>query len=730
MSYSIRSNPEISHSYEIGWKTFTIKAGLLAPLCDGAVRVKLGNTEVLVTAVMNKKPNPNKDFLPLSIDFRDFNAAVGKIGGGAYRKREGRPTEMMTLYSRIVDRTLRPMFPKGMINDTVISITPMSFDREDDLAILGIIWGSLATMMAWIPFDGPVSGVRIWAKTLKSEDAKMELIINPTIEQFDNNGLNLLVSGKTGSINMIEMDGNEVSEATMEAAFNLGQKVIDETCAMQKDFLEKAKALKGKEAKIEIPAMETFVKFNYPSDEIKKLLADQIITHSELEKLNGGSKGEREVIFAGRHDQMRALLDEKLKDESIEDKSIFTREKFYMASEILIREYFRELIIDNKVRIDGRKVDQIRPLYCEIGTAGLVHGSGLFRRGDTQILSTVTLWAPGDVQLIDDMISDGIEQRFMHHYNFPPFSVNEAMKIRGTGNREIGHGKLAEKALEFVIPSKLEFPYTIRLVSDCLSSGGSTSMGSVCASTLSLMDAGVPIRKPVSGIAMGMCSRTNEFGLPAQYEILNDIQWAEDHHCDMDFKVAGTPDGITAIQLDMKIKGITVDHAMEVVKRANIGRMEIMEYMLTIINKPNADLKPTAPRITVLQIPAEKVKIVIGKWGETIDKIIAETGVKIDFEDDGTCMITSKDAAMVARTIQIIKSLTDEPKVWEVYEWEISRLESYGFFAKFMSGKQGLVGSRSLPQGTDMGTFRIGQAVKVRLNKIDDQGRFELVLVG
>lgn len=477
------------------------------------------------------------------------------------------------------------------------------------------------------------------------------------------------------------------------------------------------------------PKLARFAKYNYPSDALKSQI-HQIITHERLQTLYGKSKAEREEIFAGWRDELRAFLDAKLADDTLENKEEYTWERCWMSMEMLVREYFRELIIDQKVRIDGRKLDEIRALYAEIGMLDQVHGVWLFRRWDTQILNTVTLWAPGDTQLVDDMINDDLEKRYMHHYNFPPFSVNEAMRIRGTGNREIGHGRLAEKAVEYVIPTKINFPYTIRLVSDCLSSWGSTSMGSVCASTLALMDAWVPITKPVSGIAMWCCSRTDENWFPREYEILTDIQWAEDHHCDMDFKVAGTPDGITAIQLDMKVKGITVDIAMEVVRRANKGRLEIMHYMLTVIDKPRSDLKPTAPRITVIQIPSEKVKVVIGKWWEMIDKIIAETGVKIDFEDDGTCMITSKDSAMVARTIEIIRSLTDEPKVGMTYDGEISRVESYGFFVKFMNGKQGLVWGRSLPQGTDPSKFRIGQPVKIKLNKIDDQGRFDLQLVG
>lgn len=713
MSFTIRKPQEITASYEIAGKQLTFKTGILAPSCDGAVRVKLGQTEVLVTTVMKKEPNPDKDFLPLTIDFRDSNHAVGKIGGGPYRRREGRPTEMMTLYSRIVDRTLRPMFPKGMVNDIVISITPLSFDREDDLAILGIIWGSLATIIAWIPFDGPVSGVRVGYSADKST-----LLVNPTISEFEDNGLNLLVSGKAGSINMIEMDGTEISEDSIEKAFVLGQEMIDKLCQVQQDFLSKC----------EKKDLTSFATYNYPPEELKAQVA-QIITHQELEKLYESSKTEWEAAFSGWRNQLRDFLKTKLADESITDKGIYTREKAYMSMELLVREYFKELILDKNVRVDGRKLDEIRQLYAETGLLEQVHGSALFWRGDTQILNICTLGAPGDVQLVDDMVNDATEKRYMHHYNFPPFSVNEAMKIRGTGNREIGHGKLAEKAVEFVIPPKAEFPYTIRLVSDCLSSGGSTSMGSVCASTLALMDAWVPIRKPVSGIAMGLASRVDDNGLPKQYQVLTDIQGAEDHHCDMDFKVAGTPDGITAIQLDMKVRGISVAIAMEVVKRANVGRLEIMQYMLTILDKPRAQLAATAPKITVIHVDPDKIKVVIGKGWEQIDKIIAETGVKIDFDDDGTCCITSKDAAAIARTIEIIEGLVYAPKIGDTFDGVITRIENYGIFVNFHGKMVGLAGTRNL--GLKFGenpaaTYKLDQRLKVKIVNITAEGKVDL----
>ncbi len=724
MSYTLKTPTIITTEHDFYGQKLTISSGLMAPNADAAVRVKLGETEVLVTTVMNRNPNPNKDFLPLSIDFRDYYAAVGKIGGGAYRKREWRPTEMMTLYGRIVDRTLRPMFPKGMINDVVVTITPLSCDRETDLAILGILGWSLTTLMAGIPFDGPVSGVRVgFAHAIQDNQTSLTLDllkINPTNPEFDTNGFNLLVSGKFGSLNMIEMDGMEISEDMMQSAFNLAQKAMDELCVIQQEFLAKAKEI-TKGWNMHGLDLTQFVMYNYPSDEVKAAVKE-LISDADMDCFYQGTSDQWSALFHEYKERLRTSLADKMQSDPA-----YRWENIDGALSLQVKDYYRRLILDNGIRIDGRKVDEIRSLYCETGLVSQVHGTGLFWRGDTQILSTVTLGAPGDVQMIDDMLNDGTEQRFMHHYNFAPFSVNEAQKIRGTGNREIWHGKLAEKALEAVLPHKSEFPYTIRLVSECLSSGGSTSMGSVCASTMSLMDAWVPIRKPVSGIAMGLCSRVNEAWLPVQHEVLIDIQWAEDHNCDMDFKVAGTPDGITAIQLDMKIHGITVDIAMEVVRKANIARLEIMWVMLQTIATHRPQLAASVPKIEVITIDSDKVKLVIGKGGETIDKIIAETGVKIDFEDDGTCYITSRDADAIARTIEIIMGIVYVPKVGDVFDWVVTRIESYGVFVNYAPGKTGLMGSRGFPEGTNLATmFKIWDKLKIQIRNITPDGKIDL----
>lgn len=723
MPYSVRQAKEIVLEKDIFWKKLILKTGVLAPNSDWAVRVKLGNTEVLVTAVMKRNPDPDKDFLPLTIDFRDSNHSVGKIWWWPYRKREWRPTEMMVLYGRIVDRTLRPMFPKGMINDTVISVTPLSFDREEDLAILGILWWSLATLIAGIPFDGPVSGVRVGIGGESDHlNISNNLILGPTIQEFENNGLNLLVSGKQGSINMIEMDWSELSEEDMKKAFELGQEGIDLLCEVQKDFL----------SMVDIKNLSKYAKYNYPSDELKEEVK-AIVTDADMERFFKWSKDERDELFQEYRNRLRDHFWPMLENrDEVELAAKYTWEKVNMALELQVKDYYRHIILDKNIRIDGRAMDEIRSLYCEVWLLDQVHGTGLFWRWDTQILNTTTLWAPWDVQLIDDMLHDDLEKRYLHHYNFPPFSVNEAARIRGTWNREIWHGRLAEKAVEYMIPSKQDFPYTIRLVSECLGSGGSTSMWSVCASTLSLMDAGVPIKKPVSGIAMWLCSRVDDRWLPTKYQVLTDIQWAEDHNCDMDFKVAGTPDGITAIQLDMKIRGITVDIAMEVVKQANIARLEIMEFMLKTIDKPRDSLSPYAPKITVIMVDPNKIKLVIWKWGETIDKIIAETGVKIDFDDDGTCMITSKDDQAIKRTVEIIQEITYDPKVWDEFEGVITRIENYGIFVKYHKDKIWLAWARNLwlKFGENPSNFyKLEQKVRVKITWINPEGKVELGLI-
>ncbi len=507
----------IQHSTDRSGHALSLETGKLAGQADGAVVIRYDDNMFLVTAVMNKNPDPNKDFLPLTVDFRESYSAAGKIGGGSYRKREGRPSDQAILNSRLTDRCLRPMFPKGMINDTVVTITPLALDHQQDLGVLSIIGASVAIMLGGIPFDGPISAVRVGYMN-------GEFIVNPTIEQIEKGELNLLVAGKDGFINMIECDAAEVDVELLDKAFDLAQLEINKLCKIQTEFLGK----NGIHPKT--------IAYNKPSDALMAYVQG-IITPEKFAAMTGNTKVSFNELFYQYEKEVLEVAKEKIADDTAED---FSTSKIKIAVFNVIKHYIRDRVLHEGKRIDDRDTLTIRPLYCEAGLLPRVHGSGLFRRGDTQVLSTVTLGSPGDVEMLDTMEEDDFEKRYMHHYNMHPYSTGEANSSRGTNRREVGHGRLAEKALERMIPDKVTFPYTVRVVSECTSSGGSTSMGSVCGSTLALMDAGVPLIRPVSGIAMGLMSETDDAGKINSYKILTDIMGTEDFTGDMDFKVAGT----------------------------------------------------------------------------------------------------------------------------------------------------------------------------------------------
>ena len=591
------------------------------------------------------------------------------------------------------------MFPKGMINDIVVSITPLALDHQMSLGVMHIIGSSLSILAAGIPFDGPVGAAQIGY-------LDGQFIVNPSLEQLEKSDLNLLVAGKKGSINMIECEGKEFPDNLMKEAFTLGQKVIDESCDWQADFIKT----------LEIKPQE--ITFNKPTEKTMELI-NSYLTSDKLEAMAGNTKTPFNELYNLYEKDILALAKEQTTEENEAD---FTDSKLKMGVFNAIKAFIRSRTIETGKRIDDRGILDIRPLYCETDNLPRVHGSGLFWRGDTQVLSTVTLGGPMDYLVLDDMEHNDVQQRYFHHYNFPPFSTGEAKAMRGTGRREIGHGRLAEKALEFMIPSKETFPYSIRVVSECLGSGGSTSMGSVCGSTLALMDAGVPIKKPVAGIAMGLMTEHLEDGTITKYQILNDLMGTEDFTGDMDFKVAGTKEGINAIQLDTKLKGLPLNIVHETIDRASAGYKEIMDFMLQTIAEPRAQVKEYAPKIHVFSIKPEKIKEVIGKGGEVIDKIIEQCdNIKIDFEDDGTCFLTHSNQAIIEKAKNLILEIATDLEVGQSFEAKVVRIADFGLFVQLPKGKQGLCHVSNLgqkyPDGLDK-HFKIGDNINVTISNI------------
>jgi polyribonucleotide nucleotidyltransferase len=678
---------------ELAGRTLSVEMGRIAQLADGAVLMQYGETSVLVTACASTKPKEGIDFFPLSCDYEERLYAVGKIPGG-FIKREGRPTEKAILSSRLIDRPIRPLFPKGYRNDVQIVATVMSVDKDNSPEIVAMIGSSVALSISSIPFMGPTGSVLVGL-------IDGEYILNPTMEQRERSEMHLVVSGTKDAVMMVEAGAQEVPETVMLEAIMFAHDNIKKIVA----FIEEIAAKVGK-----------------PKKEVKLFKVDQeldaAIREYSTEKLLTAI---RTVEKLERQTNIDAV-----KEEAMNHFAEIYPDNMKEVGEVLyniIKEQVRQLITVEGIRPDDRKTDEIRPLSCEVSVLPRVHGSALFTRGQTQAMTIATLGPMGDVQILDGLSEEEVQKRYMHHYNFPPYSVGETRFMRGPGRREIGHGALAERALEPMIPSEEEFPYAIRVVSEIVASNGSSSMASVCGSTLALLDAGVPIKAPVAGVAMGLMKEKENVA------ILTDIQGMEDFLGDMDFKVAGTKHGITAIQMDIKIAGIDRPILERALEQARLGRLFILDKMNAVISTHRPDLSEYAPKIISMKIDPDKIRDVIGPGGKMINKIIAETGVKIDIEDDGRVFIAAVDRAAGEKALKIIEGLTKEVHEGEIYLGKVMRIMNFGAFVEILPGKEGLVHISKLDvkrveKVEDV--VNIGDEILVKVTEIDKQGRINL----
>ena len=686
---------------QLAGRNLSIETGKIAELTNGSVVVRYGETVVMVNVTAAKEPKEGVDFFPLSVDYEEKLYAVGKIPGG-FTKREGKPTDKAILTSRAIDRPLRPLFPKDFRNDTCVVATVLSVDPDNSPEVCAMIGASAALSISDIPFGGPTAAVAVGY-------VDNQIVINPTLEQREKSRLTLTVAGTLEKITMIEAGADEIPNDTMLEAIKTAHEEIKKIC----NFISDIKAEIGKP------------KFEYKSFATDPEVYNEIVANFKdrmYQDVQATDKTVRDANIEKITEDITAYFVEKYGEESAEEKKTDIADSVHDLEKACVR----EMILEEHKRPDGRKIDEIRPLSCEVGVLPRVHGSAIFTRGQTQVMSIVTLGMKSEEQLLDGLDEEE-SKRYMHQYNFPSYSVGEARPSRGPGRREIGHGALAEKALVPVIPSEDEFPYAIRVVSEVLSSNGSTSQASICGSTLALMDAGVPIKKPVAGISTGLVTDKND---PSRYIMLTDIQGIEDFFGDMDFKVGGTKDGITAIQVDIKIDGLTYDIIKEAFERTKVARDYILDnIMLPVINEPRKEVSKYAPKIMMANISVDKIKDVIGPGGKMINKIIDETGVKIDINDDGKVCVYANDSESGKKAMDMILDIAKIIEVGGIYDGKVTKIMPFGAFINIGGGNEGLlhiskISSKRVEKVEDV--LSVGDEVTVKVSEIDNQGRINL----
>lgn len=710
-------------SMDLAGREFSLKVSPLHTLATGYVIASLGDTVLIANALVAPEGKEGTDFFPMTVDFEENMYAAGKIKGSRFIKRDGRPSENAILTSRLIDRPIRPLFPKGTTNEVALTCTALSVDMEVDPGTTALNAASAALLITGAPFEGPVGAVRIGYVQDEADKSKYKLILNPTYKQCAEGKLNLVVAGTIDAITMVEAAVSEVSEEVILEALEMAHKEIKALCKLQLEFAEWFK----KENAVE-PITLTL---RTPSPKAVAAV-EAIITDKMIDGISGILKKEVKVKIH----EVEDLIFEKLKDQILATGE-FNKEKFSESElkEIInskLEKRMRYNVLEKGIRLDGRKEDEIRPLSSAVGVLPRTHGTGLFNRGETQVLTITTLGGPQDAQLLDTMDEDR-EKHYMHHYHFPSYATGEIKPQRGPSRREIGHGDLAERALIPVLPPKEEFPYTMWLVSETMACNGSSSMASVCGSTLSLMDAGVPIKRPVSAVAMGLVVDKEKFKggekEDGSYKILTDIQGMEDFAGDMDFKVAGTTEGITALQMDIKVKGISIELMKRALARAKQARLTILESMLKTLAKPRKTLSPYAPLIMTLKVHPDLIRVVIGKGGETIQGISKECNVEITIDDDGVVTITAPDQEKGKKAVDWINKITYQPKVGDVFEGKVVKIMEFGAFVEIAPGKDGLVHISKLAKervNKVEDVVHMGDVVKVKLMEIDDMGRYNL----